>query len=270
MKTITLPAWVYQQFDADYNLPVPGEGYGGWKQIEVSLPLERTALISMHAWGGSKMGQFPGWDRCVEYRPRSFAIMEKVFPPLFQAARRGGLNLIHVVGGGSYFHRCAGYKKTLALMPKTPQPPTGGGAPPDPVIDDLRTLKGRISFVGERNVPDVTDGFKTVDFGHGAEPREGEFIAEDAEQLNAVCRHLGISHLIYVGFAINWCLLMSPGGMMDMSRRGYFCSAIRQAVTAVENRESARLETHKEEALWRTALSFGLVFDLDPMLKALS
>ena len=62
---------------------------------------------------------------------------------------------------------------------------------------------------------------------------------------------------------------MSPGGMIDMSRHGIICSVIRQAVTAVENKESARFESHKEEAFWRIALAFGFVFDTADFLEAI-
>ena len=79
-----------------------------------------------------------------------------------------------------------------------------------------------------------------------------------------------MAHLIYIGFAINWCLLKSPGGMVDMSRLGYMCSAIRQATTAVENKETARRELNKESALWRVATHFGFVFDADPLIGALN
>src|SRR5262249_60556675 len=94
-------------------------------------------------------------------------------------------------------------------------------------------------------------------------PQADENIAEDAHQLFGLCQHFGVNHLIYAGFAINWCLLMSPGGMLDMSRHGVMCSALRQAVTAVENKESARRELAKELGLWRASLAFGLVFDVD-------
>jgi hypothetical protein len=73
-----------------------------------------------------------------------------------------------------------------------------------------------------------------------------------------------------MGFAVNWCLLMSPGGMLDMSRRGYLCSVVRQATTAVENGQTARQETCKELALWRVAVAFGFVFDATDLIEALS
>src|SRR5258706_230208 len=72
-----------------------------------------------------------------------------------------------------------------------------------------------------------------------------EGIAENGAQLAALCRAHRVNHLVYVGFALNWCLLMSPGGMVDLRRRGCLCSTIREAVTAVENRETAREEREK-------------------------
>jgi len=57
--------------------------------------------------------------------------------------------------------------------------------------------------------------------------------------------------------------------MIDMSRRGYVCSAVRDATTSVENRESARTQSHQEEALWRVALAFGFVFDTADLLDSL-
>ncbi|MCU0963421.1 MAG: hypothetical protein MUF48_25295 [Pirellulaceae bacterium] len=48
-----------------------------------------------------------------------------------------------------------------------------------------------------------------------------------------------------------------------MSQHGVMCSTIRQATTAVENRESARQQWAKELALWRVALAWGFVFDVD-------
>ena len=101
-------------------------------------------------------------------------------------------------------------------------------------------------------------------------PEGEEGIAENSQQLAALCREAGVNHLIYAGFAINWCLLLSPGGMAEMSQRGVMCSALRQAVTAVENRETARNELCKEIALWRVALAFGFVFDVEDFVTAIA
>ena len=137
------------------------------------------------------------------------------------------------------------------------------------MLEKLRAFRNKRVFVGEHNQADVDRGFAKMDFLPEAKPVGDEGVAEDGAQLFALCRENGVNHLIYSGFAINWCLLLSPGGMADMSQRGVMCSALRQAVTAVENKETARQELCKEIALWRVALAFGFVFDVDDLVNVL-
>jgi len=257
----------YQQFDADYDLDVPGEGYGGWKRAEIDVSLEHTALVVMHAWNCGTREEYPGWHRAVEYIPRSYEICRNVFPGLLSAARDSGLTLFHVVGGGDYFKKYPGHKRALDLAGSEPEVP--GRIDPDPVLEDLRKFRSDNVFVGAHNQEDVSRGAKNIDFPEEARPAGEEGIAQNANQLFALCRETGVNHLVYAGFAINWCLLLSPGGMADMSRRGFMCSAIRQAVTAVENKETAREELCKEIALWRVALAFGFVFDVGDFIDGI-
>ena len=267
MSEIRLPANYYQQFDADFSIEVPGEGYTGWQKAEIELSAERTAVVVMHAWDCGTREEYPGWHRAVEYIPRANEICRTVFPNLLSAVRNSGLPLFHVVGGGNYYQELDGYKKAVELAGPAPENPPGIES--DPALDRLREFKEENVFVGPRNRPDVSRGFEKLDFKEEARPLDGEGVAENAHQLFALCKDAGVNHLIYAGFAINWCLLLSPGGMADMSKRGVMCSALRQAVTAVENKETARVELCKEIALWRVALAFGFVFDVDDLVKAL-
>jgi len=257
---MTLQADYYQQFGADLTLDVPGEGYGGWQRTDLEIDLSRTAVVVMHAWETGDAARYPGWYRAVEYIPRAQQILAEVFPPLLAAVRDAGVTLFHVVGGGNYYQPYAGYQRAVALAgPEAPLLTV----PPDPTMAALNRFRARHVFVGEENEADVNAGFAHLDFAPEAKPQGDEGIAENAHQLTALCVDAGINHLIYSGFAINWCLLMSPGGMIDMRRRGLLCSALQQAVTAVENKESARTEAHKAEALWRVALAFGFIFDVN-------
>lgn len=260
-----LRASYYQQFDADLALDVPGEGYGGWGEAEIELAPEHTAVVVMHAWDSGTPEQYPGWHRCVEYMPRARAILADVFPPLLEAVRASDLKLFHVVGGGDYYRDYPGYKHAVELA--GPQPPVES-IERDPSIDRLTEFRAEHVFVGRHNELDVARGFADLGFPAEARPVGDEPIAENSEQLFALCKDAGVNHLIYAGFAIDWCLLMSPGGMLDMSRRGVMCSAIRQAVTAVENKETARDEIVKQIGLWRVALAFGFVFDMDKLVAA--
>ena len=270
---IKLPASYYQQFDADFaagasipdrrdKLDVPGEGYGGWKKSEIQISRDHTAVVIMHAWDMGTREEYPGWHRAVEYIPRADKICRTVFPKLLKAVRDSHFKLFHVVGGGDYYKNLPGYKPSAASQPLEQ-------AKSDPILGKLNAFRAEHVFVGKHNEADVARGFKKLGFPNEARPLGNEPVAENAEQLFAVCKDMGVNHLIYAGFAINWCLLMSPGGMLDMSRRGIMCSALRQAVTAVENKETARKELHKEEALWRVALEFGFVFDVDEFVRAI-
>lgn len=265
-QPLRIPTWYYQQFDADVRLEVPGEGYGGWKQQTLEFDREHTGVVVMHAWDAGDPETFPGWFRAVEYLPRSRVICRRVFPRLLGAVRAAGMPLFHVVGGGDYYRDFPGYKRAVSLA--EPEPPAPPQIPPDPAFEKLQAFRFENVFYGPHNAEDIRRGFEQVGFPPEARPHGEEGIAENGNQLYALCRERGVNHLVYAGFAINWCLLLSPGGMHEMSGRGLLCSAFRDATTAVENKESARQQWAKELALWRVALAFGFVFDVDEFLAA--
>jgi hypothetical protein len=266
-EILRIPTWYYQHFDADYSLGVPEEAFGGWKKADLEFSRKHTAVVSMHAWDTGTFEEFPGWWRIVPYIPRANAVLRDVFPGLFAAVRKSGLPLFHVVGGGDYYKECPGYKHAVELAGPSPEPPE------KVVLDETRKRLAEFRrehvFQGLHNEEDVKRGFARVDFPKEARPLDDEGVAEDAHMLFALCKEREINHLIYCGFAINWCLLLSPGGMADMQKHGILCSALRQATVAVENKETAREQLEKETALWRVALSFGYVFDVDDFVASL-
>lgn len=268
MYTIKIPAEYYQQFDADFNRDVPAEGYGGWKKSVLEIAWEHTAVVVMHAWDTGTREEYPGWHRAVEYIPRANKICRTVFPRLLGTIRETGFRLFHVVGGGKYYQHYSGYQKALELAGTSPS--SLEQVKSDDVLQSLRQFRAEHVFVGKHNRADVQPGSSNMDFSPQAKPKGDEGIAENGHQLFALCKHYDINHLIYAGFAINWCLLLSPGGMAEMSKRGIMCSVFRQAVTAVENKETARSELCKEIGLWRVALAFGFVFDVDEFITAIS
>ncbi|MFM1851429.1 MAG: hypothetical protein RIS54_1113 [Verrucomicrobiota bacterium] len=265
MYPVKLRTHYYQQFDADYARDVPGEGYGGWKTGEVELSPQHTALVVMHAWDCGGLDEYPGWRRAVEYYPRAVQIARDVFPPILDAVRASTMPVFHVVGWHDYYKQMPGYQKTLEIAGASPEFPQVAA---DAVYEKLQRFREQHVFVGDRNRPDVEEGRQHIKFLPAAQPREDEPIAEDSHQLAALCRAHGINHLVYIGFAINWCLLMSPGGMVELSRYGVICSTIREAVTAVENKETAREEREKQQALWRTSINSGFVFDAEGFIAA--
>jgi len=260
MARTKIKANYYQQFPADYSLEVPAEGYGGWKQADIEVDLDRTALAVMHAWDNGTMETNPGGYLHHEYLPRANEILHTVFPALLSAARSSRFKIFHIVErGGKYYQNHPNYLATVALA--------GSNYFPSEQLDPGHAL---MKWREELNLP-THHGKRSLarNFAPEAVPQGDEPIAKDDHQLFALCKKHDVNHLIYAGFAINACLLVSPGGMLDMNRRKVLCSTIRQATTAVESKESARRESHKEEALWRIGLDFGFVFDLEDFLEAL-
>lgn len=267
-NTISIPTWYYQQHDADFSHDVPEENFGGWQRAELEFALDRSAVAVMHAWDCGTPAEYPGWYRAVPYIPRAAACAKQVFPGLLSVVRKSPLPLVHIVADSAYYKDRPGYKKARELA--------GQGRPPyeqvasDPVRDRLLAFKSERVWPGAHNTGDVNRGFEHVDFDPDAQPLGSEYVCENGDQLAAVCKELGINHLVYTGFAIDGCLLTSPGGMLDMSQRGVLCSALRQATVAIENKETARSQMGKEIGLWRVALLFGFVYDVEDFITAIT
>jgi hypothetical protein len=271
MAIIKIPTNYYQHFDADFNKDVPGEGYGGWKKALLPLDTEKTALAVMHAWDCGTREQYPGWHRAVEYIPRAYEILRTEFPKILNAVRQANMNIVHIASGEEYCKDYPGYKITKGLVKKhiREEHKQNSIHSEDEVLKELHRFRHANVFPGEHNVADIKAGQSKMTFAKEAEPMNDEAIVKDSTQLFAYCIENKINHLIYIGFAIDGCLLISPGGMVDISRKGILCSTIRQAVTAIENKETAREEICKQVALWRVALLYGFVYDSDDFVKGL-
>lgn len=273
VSTVTLTASYYQQFDADLSRAVPGEAYGGWRQAPLEVSLDHTGVVLMHAWDTGSAAAYPGWYRAVEYLPRAEEITRTVLPPLLRAVRASPMPLFHVVGGGRYYQEQPGYRRARELAARLPDAAGvrgTAGIEVDESLSRLRAFRAEHVFPGAHNVPDIERGTAALGFAPGTAPVGDEGVAEDSRQLLALCRDAGVNHLLYAGFALNWCLLRSPGGMSELSGCGVMCSALRQAVTSVENRETARSQAAHQLALWQVALAFGFVFEVDDLIAALA
>ena len=277
MDDLLIPAWYYQQFDMDFSLEYPSDGFGGWKKESLPFSVEHSALIVMHAWDTGSREMYPGWHRVVEYLPRSEKIASDVFPPIFKAVRRRGMSVVHVGAAGcSYVENHEGYKAACQITEKVLGKEVKGNTvhplpkpEADPASTAISEFKSINSYTGTHNIDDVLRGFANTDFQEGTAPANNELVVDSSEQLLAVCIDRNINHLVYIGFALDGCLLTSPGGMVDMNRYGFLCSTIRQATTAIEFKGTSKDETAKKIALWRVGLMFGLVYEDTDFIKGM-
>ena len=63
---------------------------------------------------------------------------------------------------------------------------------------------------------------------------DDDFVIATGQQLHHLAKERSILHLIYAGFATNWCILNRDYGMRAISRRGYNMILLRDATMGVE------------------------------------
>ena len=66
------------------------------------------------------------------------------------------------------------------------------------------------------------------------EVKENDDVVATGAQLHHVLAERNVLHLIYAGFATNWCLLGRDYGIRRMAGRGYNIIALRECTTGVE------------------------------------
>jgi hypothetical protein len=264
----TIPTYYYQSFNADYALENPGEAYGGWKKTELPMDTERTAIVVMHATDIGTIEEVPGYYRCVEYLPRANNIVKTKFPSFLKKVRAKNMKLFHVASYKHVAQKYPGYYKTLRII-KNQEPEPYEKVIQDETLTELKRFKAYNAWVGADNIIDKEKGVKNADFYKETLPENEEEIVLTSSELFGLCKHYGINHLIYTGFAVNACLMISPCGLVDMIRHGIMCSIIPQLTTAVENKESCSRELNKAYGLWAFAMWGGFVYDLADIEKYL-
>jgi len=242
----------------------PGEGFGGWSNIAIPVDPDKTAILVMHAWKVLPYEECPGIHRMCEYLPRAQKIMEERLPDFLAAARRAGVRIIHV---GSETEKSLEthprYQQIAKKYPSRQYPQIEK----DPETQQLWDLHWKIGSCDESNEAGFRKSVELRDFYET--PPDDEDVVCTSEQLFGVCQEHGIKHLIYTGFAVNWCLLYNACGIMDMNRYGLMCSVVGDLTTATENKESCRTQEHLKYGLWAFATYNGFVFLSEDLKKTL-
>lgn len=261
-KVLEVPTMYYQHYGADPSLGDDAAlTYGGWKKSNLPLNAEKTAIVVMHAAYVGEAEEAPEQFQYCEYVPRSYRLAKENFSTVLDAARNAGIKVYHVTFGKGYYEDMPGYIETQALGAEEKYAPRDTVSA-DEVLNELYNFKSDNVTPG----PNAWEGIAKVreeylDFLPEAMPVGNEAICTTSNELAAVAKRDGINNLIYMGFAVDACLLSDEGGMLAMQQRGFMCSAIKDCVTAVENRESTPSKHHTDTALWRVCINFGFVYE---------
>ena len=186
------------------------------RHVPMSLPVEQTALVLVDMWDNHFI---ESWlERAVQITK------EKVAPAL-EAARAAGLTIVHAPSPPV----AEQFEQLKRHVPPVPSPPPAW--PPD----NFRSRQGEYAaFRGPRVQPPGIPNLDRLGMSPHIDVQDGEFVVATGEQLHALLAERGILHLVYAGFATNWCILNRDYGMRAMAGRGYNMILLREATAGVE------------------------------------
>ena len=120
--------------------------------------------------------------------------------------------------------------------------------PHDPVFEDI--IKNR------RIIPE-------------AEPKAGDHVILNGDQLHRLLKHKKILYLFYAGFAANMCIPFRDYGMRAMKDRGYSPVLIRDCTTAIEVADTCANLDLSRAAVIDTEVNIGYTTESKDLLAAL-
>jgi nicotinamidase-related amidase len=99
-------------------------------------------------------------------------------------------------------------------------------------------------------------------------PCEDDFVIATGPQMHRLCRHEGIVHLFYAGFATNMCVMMRDYGMRAFNKRGYTLVLLRDCTTAIEAETTVDELALTEAAVVEVEMLLGYTLTSDELIEA--
>ena len=186
------------------------------REVGMALPLDQTALVLVDVWD----------NHFIEsWLERATRVTEEGVVPVLAVARRAEMTIVHAPSPPI----AEQYEQVKRHKPSAPN------AVSDWPPAQFRARAGECAaFRGPRAQPPGIPSIPELGMSPLVEVREEEFVVATGEQLHELAREKGLLHLIYAGFATNWCILNRDYGMRAMGRRGYNMILLRDATAGVE------------------------------------
>ncbi len=204
----------YFQDSTPEGIPVREENFER-REIPMSMPIDQTALVLVDLWN----------DHFIEsWLERAGNVLKDNILPAIEAARQAGIKVIH----GPCPQVATRYDKVKEHTPPKPDPE------PDWPPRAFRNREGDYhAYRGPRQqYPGIRDfEYRMSDL---VEVCEDDVVIATGQQLHERLESSGILHLLYAGFATNWCVINRDYGVKDMRGRGYNVILLRDATTGVE------------------------------------
>ena len=190
------------------------------REFSMPLPVAQTALVLVDIWN----------THFIEsWRVRAEHVTVTAIVPVLAAARQVGLTIVHAPSVGV----AERYPQVHCDRPASDTPP----APPEWPPPAFRSRTG--PYAVYRNPREQAPGrpphwADRLAMSPHIDVQAGEAVVATGAQLHALLQDRRILHLLYVGFATNWCVLGKDYGIRAMKNRGYNPILLRDATTGVE------------------------------------
>ncbi len=191
------------------------------REISMPLPVAQTALVLVDIWN----------THFIEsWRERAEHVTVTAIVPVLAAARQAGLTIVHApsVRVAEQYPQAQCYRSVSETAPTPPPqwPPEAFRSRTGPYAvyrNPREQAPGRPSHWADR-----------LAMSPHIDVQPGEAVVATGAQLHALLQDRRILHLLYVGFATNWCVLGKDYGIRAMKDRGYNTLLLRDATTGVE------------------------------------
>jgi nicotinamidase-related amidase len=218
------------------------------------LPVSETALILVDVWSTHYI---------ESWLARAREVTRAKIVPVLEAARRVDMTVIH---GPSPF------VANRYADPPASAPATFSG--PDWPPADFRGIyrSGRWEAFGRNQEPVLPPTYKRyeteLDIDPSVRPLPGEPVIHTGPQMNELLAEKKILHLVYVGFATNWCVIGRDYGIGAMNDRGYNVILIRDATTGIEFHDTVHSLTATEMTIREIETKQGWSTDAGAFIAA--
>lgn len=191
------------------------------REFEMPLPIVETALVLVDLWNVHFI------ETWIE---RAKQVTAECVVPVIDAARQVGMTIVHAPSPSV----AAQYPQLKRHKP--PEPSTSSAWPPS----NFRGREGDYAaYRGPRSQPPGIgihwDKLASqLSMSPAIDVQDDDFVIATGQQLHELLEERQILHLIFAGFATNWCVLGRDYGIRSMARYGYNIILLRDATTGVE------------------------------------
>ena len=257
----------------DVTATHPAKGHLGLAEKVLEIDVNATVVAGMHLWNLGEPGgpdvtpNGPDWSvtRFYDYYADAQQVIQDKIRPLFDTARAADVQVVHIATR-RYARHYPQYDRTLLKYSNGDSYESPGCVDTSWEDEYFRDRLGMGSSEARREFDRVKNKIRVAQC---VAPKPEDEVILNGGQLNNLLRERKANTIIYTGFATNFCLQESPGGLVDMRERGYRLIVVRDATAALEDIQSAPERANLNTAIAHIERDFGYSCTAEGLISAL-